>query len=352
MNFSFFQSQDEKYQEARSKASHFERQILQKSGLQLDTELQVFDVPIQFQSQDHYIHTYLCGEQHAKTLVLLHGYGASSILFHKILKELSQKYKVYCIDLLGMGLSSRQDFPCKSTEDTIEYFVESLEKWREAMDIKEFELGGLSFGGYMSTHYAIKYQQRVKRLFLISPAGVTREAEEIKKLEEERVSKLSWLRRWKHNLKVRGWDKKSSPAEYYNRYWFVGNFMIKSDMHRKYGENGKESHLADLMYKYYAKMLELGSGSDRAVYYIFTSPKAYSYIPLEDLILEHLKIPVRCYYGDRDWMDPAGADRVQATGKCDFKVKRIEGSGHNISMNNPVVLSQEMLFEADSPKSS
>ncbi|RZK02217.1 MAG: alpha/beta fold hydrolase, partial [Flavobacterium sp.] len=351
--FSTFQPQhpEQKAQERKAKAYHIERLLLKRTGLQLDTELKVFDVPILFQGEDHYLHTYLCGEQNKRTLVLLHGYGGSSTLFYAVLKDLSEKYKVYCVDLLGMGLSSKLDFPCKTTEETIEYFVESLEKWREAMSITEFELGGLSFGGYISTHYAIKYQERVTKLFLISPAGMTKGGETISETEA-RARDLPWVQRFKLNLKIKAWNDLTSPADYYNRYWFLANFMIRSDMHRKFGEKGKESEFAELLYKFVTRMLRMGSGSDRAVYYLLKSPKAYAHIPLEDLIMEHLKIPVRCYYGDRDWMDPVGAFRVQEAEICDFKVKIIENSGHNISMNNPSMLCQEMLLEANINKSS
>ena len=342
--FSSFQSQEQqqqKFWQRKRQAYYLERQILQKSGLQLDTELKVFDVPIIFQQADHYIHTYLCGEENTKTLVLLHGYGGSSILFYSMLKDLSQKYKVYCIDLLGMGLSSKLDFPCKDTQETIDYFVESIEKWREAMDIKEFDLGGLSFGGYMSTHYAIKYQERVKRLFLISPAGLTKGTPQID--AETWSSNLPFMKKIKFHLALKAWEEKTSLSDYYSRYSLIANFVIKRDMHRKFGDNGKESELADLLYKLFTKIMKMGSGSDRAVYYILKSPRAYAHVPLEDLIREELHIPVICYYGERDWMDWTGAVRIKKSRKANFDVKRIENSGHLISMNNPTLLAQDIL---------
>lgn len=342
--FSSFQSQEQqeqKYQERKSKAYHFERLILEKSGLELDKSLHVFDVPIFFQQADHYIHTYLCGEQNTKILVLLHGYGGSSILFYSMLKDLSQKYKVYCIDLLGMGLSSKLDFPCKDTQETIDYFVESVERWRQAMNIEEFDLGGLSFGGYMSTHYAIKYQERVKRLFLISPAGLTKGTPEID--AETWASNLPWMKKLKHNLALKAWEEKTSLSSYYSKYSLIANFVIKRDMHRKFGDNGKENELANLLYKLFTKIMKMGSGSDRAVYYILKSPRAYAHIPLEDLILNDLHVPVHCYYGETDWMDWSGAYRIMASEKPNFDVKRIKDSGHLISMNNPSLLSQEIL---------
>ena len=36
-------------------------------------------------------------------MVLIHGYGGSSLLFYRILKDLARHFHVYMIDLLGMG---------------------------------------------------------------------------------------------------------------------------------------------------------------------------------------------------------------------------------------------------------
>lgn len=74
-----------------------------------------------------------------------------------------------------MGASSRpEDFSDKFTpEQSIDYFVEYLEKWRVAMgDIKDFYLAGHSFGGYLVGNYAVKYHQHIRKLLLLSPIGV------------------------------------------------------------------------------------------------------------------------------------------------------------------------------------
>lgn len=43
-------------------------------------------------------------------MVLIHGFGGSSLTFYKMLKKLQEFYHVFCIDLIGMGLSSRPIF--------------------------------------------------------------------------------------------------------------------------------------------------------------------------------------------------------------------------------------------------
>ncbi len=35
--------------------------------------------------------------------------------------------------------------------------MDFIEKWRIEMDLTDFYLGGHSFGGYLVSHYALKY---------------------------------------------------------------------------------------------------------------------------------------------------------------------------------------------------
>ena len=41
-------------------------------------------------------------------MVLIHGYGGSSLLFYRILKDLARHFHVYMIDLLGMGRYAKE----------------------------------------------------------------------------------------------------------------------------------------------------------------------------------------------------------------------------------------------------
>jgi len=42
----------------------------------------------------------------------------------------------------------------------------------------DFILAGHSFGGYICGHYAIKYPQHIKKLLMLSPAGVVKRPDE------------------------------------------------------------------------------------------------------------------------------------------------------------------------------
>ena len=77
-----------------------------------------------------------------------------------------------------MGSSSRpKDYDKKgfNPEQSINYFVEYIEKWRQAMDITDFYLAGHSWGGNMVGNYACKYHSHIKKLLLLSPVGISSE---------------------------------------------------------------------------------------------------------------------------------------------------------------------------------
>ena len=79
-------------------------------------------------------------------------------------EELSKKRPLYTFDLLGFGRSSRPKFD-SDPENAEETFVESIEQWRQELDLKKVILMGHSFGGYLASSYALKYPDRY--VFLI-----------------------------------------------------------------------------------------------------------------------------------------------------------------------------------------
>lgn len=103
-------------------------------------------------------------------LVLVHGFAAGLAFWLQNLDALAEKRPVYAIDLLGFGKSSRSHF--SHDPETIEMqFCESIERWRQVMQIPKMILLGHSFGGFLSTAYATKYPEHVEHLILADPWG-------------------------------------------------------------------------------------------------------------------------------------------------------------------------------------
>lgn len=116
-------------------------------------------------------------------IVLAHGYGAGSAFFFQNIKSMAEmpNSRLYLLDWLGMGRSSRPTFHIPSSEtknvDTRvaaaeSFFISSLEDWRSKMGLDKMVLVGHSLGGYLSLAYALRYPSRVERLVLVSPVGI------------------------------------------------------------------------------------------------------------------------------------------------------------------------------------
>lgn len=120
------------------------------------------------------------GEEIEENLVMLHGYGAGLGFFYKNFEGLSRVkgWKLYGLDMLGMGRSSRPPFkvhakdPAGKISEAENWFIDALEEWRILKKIDKFTLLGHSMGGYMAVAYALKYPGHLNKLILASPVGI------------------------------------------------------------------------------------------------------------------------------------------------------------------------------------
>lgn len=103
-----------------------------KIDLEVGRDMEIKNIKINLNGiDDDWIHTYISidkGRERKRTdkepLVLIHGYGGGSILFQKMFKKLSKKFKVYCIDIIGLNLSSRPNVDhLKTNDEIIGFFV-------------------------------------------------------------------------------------------------------------------------------------------------------------------------------------------------------------------------------------
>ena len=104
-----------------------------------------------------------------ENVVLLHGWGASIDLYKGLIGELSKYFRVYALDMPGVGKS---DEPPESW--CVDTYVDLVIAFLTEMGIKKAHLIGHSFGGRV----IIKYMNRDKRpvdvdkIVLINSAGI------------------------------------------------------------------------------------------------------------------------------------------------------------------------------------
>jgi len=309
-----------------------ERRILGYTGLEVDKDIFVTDVEIDYLGKNT-IHTITCGqERNPNVIVMLHGYGGTGLFFFKLFKDLSEHYKIYTIDHLGMGLSSRPNFDCESVEDTTDFFIESLEAWRKSVGLESFILCGHSFGGYIAAAYSKKYIKRVRGLILLSPLGFTKEDTDWAYLEsEEHLSKLGFWEKYFLQKRIEFFREKTllSDLNSANFAWFFKLFMKRFWVKRL----RLDSRSGDDVWSFINEIVKIPGSSEKALQ-ILVNPNIIAYNPIEDMIGD-INIPMTVLYGVNDWMNCVGAKRVHEENlHPSFIFAKVEDCGHQMVMEN------------------
>jgi pimeloyl-ACP methyl ester carboxylesterase len=113
------------------------------------------------------IYYQVAGEGEGEPVVLVHGLSASSRWWVRNIPALAQRYQVYLLDLPGFGTMRR--FRRRFVLDEL---ASGIVAWMEALGIKQAHLIGHSMGGYICLRIAAQHPERIKRLVLVSPAGI------------------------------------------------------------------------------------------------------------------------------------------------------------------------------------
>lgn len=113
------------YKEDEMSVQVLESKILQSSGLLLNKTVWSYDVKLP--DSNDYIHTLEVGRGNPEKLVLIHGFGQSSIYYWHILSRLQHHFNVFAIDQLGTGLSSRPDHLYNEYQSSIDVLTKAIE---------------------------------------------------------------------------------------------------------------------------------------------------------------------------------------------------------------------------------
>ena len=124
--------------------------------------------PQKFTNVNGYTIRYLdYGAPNAKTLVLLHGIGASAERWSRVIPALSKYFHLIIPDIIGFGYSDKP-----AVEYTMDFFVDFFRSFLDNLSISKASIVGSSFGGHVSTEFAIRFNRMVEKLVLVSPAGM------------------------------------------------------------------------------------------------------------------------------------------------------------------------------------
>ena len=113
-------------------------------------------------------YAYLEREGDGDTIILLHGFAANKDSWIRFVRHLPLTYRVIVLDMPGHGDSSLD----MNQTYTVEYVTKGVANIIDGLGIERFHLAGNSFGGLVSTLYAINDPDRLISLGLFDSAGV------------------------------------------------------------------------------------------------------------------------------------------------------------------------------------
>jgi pimeloyl-ACP methyl ester carboxylesterase len=96
------------------------------------------------------------------SLILLHGFCESRLIWKDFAKNLSLNYRVICIDLPGFGESMLD----QDEDVTVEYYAHKVYDTLQELRLGKFIMAGHSLGGYITLAFAEKYPDLLKGFIL------------------------------------------------------------------------------------------------------------------------------------------------------------------------------------------
>lgn len=107
------------------------------------------------------------GDTQNGTLLLLHGLGASSERWLRVIGMFAKQFRVIAPDIIGFGYSEKPD-----VNYSIPFFVDFVKDFIRALRLEHVNLIGASLGGHIAAELAAVEPEAVENLVLVTPAGM------------------------------------------------------------------------------------------------------------------------------------------------------------------------------------
>jgi pimeloyl-ACP methyl ester carboxylesterase len=116
------------------------------------------------------VHVIASGPEDAPPMLLLHASGVSGWSWKANVEELNQYYRTYAIDLISDAGKSRftsMDHIMETGQDEADLYAEIADQ----LGVEKAFVVGASEGGFIASHFAIHYPEKVEKLVLLGPMG-------------------------------------------------------------------------------------------------------------------------------------------------------------------------------------
>ena len=343
----------------KSQVFQIEQELFSNLNLEWGVDIISEDMPlIDNNNNDYYCHLIRTAkpDPNKNNFFLIHGYISSGMHFISLIPYLIKRYNIFIPDTIGMGLSSRPQIKFSSPEQCEAFFISTyhivIENifFKNKFNIKkEYYLGGHSLGGFIASRYMLKYPKGIKKVLLLSPAGITDYSIPGTNMESEigcakyfpliLISSLLYCCQIKvqnlyrsccfHNL-----AKKISATYEFN---LDENEIKQNKDGTKFIVN--KDKISELLSRLAILSLDYPDDLNDCAFYLFAIPPPAAYNPIEQRLMAFNKINIVFVYGKDDWMDKTGAYRLNKYDQDKYKIFSTSYGGHSFALENPKELS-------------
>ena len=241
---------------------------------------------------DQLVHIEQAGQ--GEPVILLHGFGASTYSWRKVMPALAAAFRVVAIDLNGFGYTERpRAFESYSREGQAGLVLRVM----DALGIPSAHLVGHSYGGGLSLFLAAQHPERVQSLVLVDSSAPTY-ANDRRSLAASVKPLLTFYLR---SLVLRPGTVRRALL-----HSFHDDSLVTPELVREYYERLRIEGVID-------------------AYYGLTAP---THIASEPVELEKIRTPTLIVWGAEDRVISAAAGRRAAARMPDAGFVAIEDAGH------------------------
>jgi len=248
---------------------------------------------------------------HGEPVVLIHGFGASTYSWRKVIPELANQYQVVALDLFGFGWTERPEHGQLFTRDGQ---VELVVGVMDALGIDRAHIIGHSYGGAISMALAADHPDRVKSMVLVDSAAID------------------------YPMKRRKWFARAGVFSWiYIRGLALRTGFIEHLFHRAYYD---DTLVTDELVEAYLDRLRV-EGAARA-FHGLSRPLPASQRPRE-IDYQDLHVPTLLLWGAQDQVVSPEVGRFHADLIPDCRFVAIEGAGHSPMEEKPVEFLEQVI---------
>ena len=346
-------------EEYKSQVFQIEKELFENLNLEWGIDIISEDMPlIDNKNNNYYCHIIRTAkpDPNKSNFFLIHGYISSGLHFISLIPYLIKRYNIFIPDTLGMGLSSRPQIKFSSPEQCEAFFISTyhiiIENifFKNKFNIKkEYYLCGHSLGGFIASRYMLKYPKGIKKVLLLSPAGITDYSihgtnmlAEIGCCNYFILIFFSSLI-YSCQLRVQNLYRCCCFHNLVKKAFGTYEFKLDEDEIKRNKDGSKfmvnKTKVSELLSKLAIMALDYPDDLNECAFYLFAIPPPAAYLPIEQRLMSVNKIDIIFVYGKTDWMDKIGAYRLNKFDHNKYKVFTTGYGGHSFALENPKELS-------------